>query len=77
MGSKKYRDAMRDIYKNCKTEPDELDDDERECDKEGHDFEHIDTKNQIARCRKCGVKTKYRYEMSESDLIKIGMSWWQ
>jgi len=42
-----------------------------------HDWEHIDEENQIAKCKSCGVETKYRYELSESDLIKIGMGWWQ
>ncbi|KKM16486.1 hypothetical protein LCGC14_1685380 [marine sediment metagenome] len=45
---------------------------QEECD---HDFG--DLNKTIAECSKCGLRNMTTVDLSESDLIKIGMGWWQ
>jgi len=45
---------------------------QEECD---HDFGEL--KSKIVDCSKCGLKNMTTVDLSESDLIKIGMGWWQ
>jgi len=45
---------------------------QEECD---HDFGEV--KSEIVKCSKCDIKNITTVDLSESDLIKIGMGWWQ
>ena len=45
---------------------------QEECD---HDFGEL--KSEIVECSKCSIKNMTTVDLSESDLIKIGMGWWQ
>ncbi len=51
---------------------DSLTKEQEECD---HDFG--DCVTEIVECSKCKLKSMICYEPSETDLIKIGMGWWQ
>ena len=45
---------------------------QEECD---HDFGELN--KTIAECSKCGLRNMTTVDLSESDLIKISMGWWQ
>lgn len=47
--------------------------------KEQEDCDHSfgDLNKTVVECSKCGLKNMTTTELSESDLLKIGMGWWR
>ncbi len=44
---------------------------------EGCNHNFGDLSSDVVECSKCGLKNMTTTDLSESDLIKIGMGWWQ